>query len=71
MSKRLEMPSAPKGYTPAKLSGLGDLVALVAKPIAKAMDATLGTSLRDCGGCAARQQRLNQAVPFGAEQEGD
>ena len=71
MSERLEMPKAPKGYTPPKLTGLGDAVALVAKPIAKGIDAVLGTSLQDCGGCAARQQRLNAAVPFCVDKKAD
>lgn len=42
-----------------RLRGLGDAIAIVADPIAKAihLDKT------KCG-CAARQQRLNELVPF-------
>lgn len=43
--------------------GLGDAVASVAQPIAKAMDAVLGTSIQTCGGCAARKAMLNAMVP--------
>lgn len=46
------------------LRGLGDAVALVAKPIARAIDSALGTSVAGCGGCKARQAALNKAVPF-------
>lgn len=40
------------------IRGLGDLVALFAKPIA----AVIG--LRDCGGCSQRQEDWNKAIPF-------
>jgi len=49
---------------PAPMRGLGDVVALVANPIARAMDATLGTKIVGCGGCAKRQAALNKALPF-------
>lgn len=39
--------------------GLGDLVAAVAKPIARAIDAVAGTDLEHCQGCAKRQAWLN------------
>ena len=38
---------------------LGDLVASVAQPIAKAIDAVAGTDIQHCGGCKARQEKLN------------
>lgn len=49
-------PSTPP---PAKMRGLGDLVAKIADPIAKAIN----LDKAKCG-CAARQQRLNELVPF-------
>lgn len=47
------------------LRGLGDVVAQVAQPIARAIDAVAGTHLRDCGGCKARRAKLNEWMPFG------
>lgn len=44
--------------------GLGDVLSALASPIAKAIDATFGTDLKDCGGCASRQQALNEAFPL-------
>ena len=43
--------------------GLGDAVASVAQPIAKAIDAVLGTNLKGCGGCQQRREALNKLVP--------
>lgn len=43
--------------------GLGDAVAVVAEPIARALDATIGTKLVGCGGCARRRDALNRLVP--------
>lgn len=39
--------------------GLGDLVAVVAQPIARALDRALGTDIEHCGGCAKRRAALN------------
>lgn len=51
---------APGGVTaPTGLRGLGDLVAVVADPIARA----IGLDKGRCG-FAARQAALNRAVPF-------
>lgn len=47
-----------------KIEGLGDVVALVAGPITKGIDAILGTRLQNCGGCGKRQTKLNQLIPF-------
>lgn len=47
----------------AKTIGLGDAVAAVAQPIARAADAVLGTDITHCGGCASRRAALNAAVP--------
>jgi hypothetical protein len=46
------------------VSGLGDVVAYVAQPIARAIDRVLKTNVAGCGGCKARQTWLNKAVPF-------
>lgn len=54
-------------YPQARLTGLGDLVALAAIPAAKLIDRMLGTDLQHCQGChgpGGRQERLNAAVPF-------
>lgn len=48
----------------SKYRGLGDVVAAVAQPVAKALDAALGTDMQNCGGCGGRQEWLNEAVPF-------
>lgn len=46
------------------IRGLGDVVAKVARPIAKAIDHVAGTNLQNCGGCKSRQERLNQKFPI-------
>lgn len=46
-----------------QLRGLGDLVAIAAKPVVLVSDRVLGTDLAHCGGCAARRAALNAAVP--------
>lgn len=43
--------------------GLGDAVAVVAQPIARVIDAMLGTNIKGCGGCKKRQAALNKIVP--------
>lgn len=40
--------------------GLGDAVAFVAQPIAKAIDAVAGTHVAECGGCKKRRAALNR-----------
>lgn len=55
------------------LRGAGDAVALVAKPIARAVDAIAGTDLTNCPPCVGpggRQERLNDAFPFEPPREG-
>lgn len=47
-----------------KLRGLGDVVYLVAHPIAVAVDKVAGTKLQTCGGCAKRREKWNQKVPL-------
>jgi hypothetical protein len=43
--------------------GLGDVVALVAQPIAGAIDKALGTNIKGCGACAKRREALNNRFP--------
>lgn len=43
--------------------GLGDAVHAVAQPIARALDAVLGTKIQECGGCKARREALNRLMP--------
>lgn len=43
--------------------GLGDLVAKVAQPLARAIDRVAGTNVAGCGGCKGRKDKLNAAVP--------
>lgn len=52
-----------KKYAP-RLRGVGDLIAIVAKPIARTVDSIFPTNLSTCSGCAARQETLNQILPF-------
>jgi hypothetical protein len=47
-----------------KIEGLGDIVASVAQPIARGIDAVLGTNIQNCGGCKKRQQTLNEKFPL-------
>lgn len=44
-------------------TGLGDLVAMVAQPIARAIDGVAGTHVAQCGACAQRHAALNSAIP--------
>ncbi len=48
---------------PPKSTGLGDVVARLANPIARIIDSALGTDLVNCGGCAHRKDALNNMVP--------
>jgi hypothetical protein len=43
--------------------GLGDAVASIAQPIAKAIDSIAGTNIEGCGGCQQRKEALNKLVP--------
>ena len=49
---------------PKQFSGLGDAVAAVANPIAKAIDAVAGTQIQGCASCAGRQSAWNELLPF-------
>ena len=46
------------------MSGLGDAVAVAAKPIARVIDRIAKTDLERCQGCARRQEKLNRMIPF-------
>ncbi len=48
-----------KIYRP-DLTRLGDKVAAVAQPIAKAIDRVAGTDIQNCGGCKQRKEALNR-----------
>ena len=48
----------------SKYRGLGDVLAAVAQPVAKAIDAVAGTQIQTCGGCAKRRAALNETFPF-------
>lgn len=48
-----------------KIKGAGDLVALVAQPIAGAIDKVFKTKVKTCAACAKRKEMLNHLVPFG------
>lgn len=41
-------------------TGLGDLVARFAQPVAEAIDNVAGTDIKNCGGCAKRREILNR-----------
>lgn len=56
-------PQKWRAYGQCKSFGLGDAVALVAQPIAKAIDAVAGTNIKQCQGCAKRREALNALVP--------
>ncbi len=43
--------------------GLGDVVALVAKPIARTVDKLTGSTMENCQPCSMRQTALNKMVP--------
>jgi hypothetical protein len=43
-----------------KAGRYGDAVAVVAQPIAGAVDRVFGTDFKNCGGCKRRQEALNR-----------
>jgi hypothetical protein len=47
-----------------KYKGAGDVVQAIAKPIAKVIDAIVGTNLKTCSACERRRKALNRAMPF-------
>ncbi len=54
----MKPPPLPKATT-----GLGDVVAAVANPIALLVDKTTGSKLVGCPPCGKRRDALNQLVP--------
>ncbi len=49
---------------PDEPSGFGNVVARVAKPIARAMDRMFNTNLADCDRCDERRRWLNEKFPI-------
>jgi hypothetical protein len=47
-----------------EIKGFGDIVYKFAQPIAKTIDKTLGTNIRNCGGCKKRRELLNKLLPI-------
>lgn len=49
-------------HVPASVAKLqiGSAVAKIAQPIAKAIDKVAGTNMQGCGGCKAREMKLNE-----------
>lgn len=48
----------------SKSMRLGDKIAAIAQPIARAIDFVAGTKVAGCGGCKKMRQELNAGVPF-------
>lgn len=46
------------------IRGLGDVVHMIAQPIAKTIDAVAGTRIVECGACKKRRETLNQIIPL-------
>lgn len=40
----------------------GDAIAMVAQPVAKAIDAIIGTDIANCGGCNKMKTNLNSGM---------
>lgn len=55
-------PDLDKPIEAHEILGLGDAVAMVAQPIARAIDRVAGTNIQGCGGCKQRQEMLNRIV---------
>lgn len=62
--KILTGPGTAAELKPSGPKGLGDLIEIVAQPIAHGIDAVLGTDVKNCGGCGKRKAALNEMVPF-------
>lgn len=52
----------PPALTTQKPFGLGDAVASVAQPVARAIDSIIGTKIAGCGGCKKRREALNNII---------
>jgi len=55
-------PTASVVNQPSIIRGLGDVVAVVAQPIAKAIDRVAGTKIQGCNSCQRRREKLNQLI---------
>lgn len=64
MEKSRKSPTEKIWRRPRKLRGLGDVAAVVAQPVAIAIDAVLHTNLTHCEKCKERQTNLNRMFPF-------
>ncbi len=51
------------------IHGAGDMVAIVAQPIAKMIDAMASTNIQGCSGCEKRREALNKMFPIGDKKE--
>ena len=49
------------------IEGMGDVVALAAKPAARLIDHLFGTDLVNCPSCEERRQDWNAAIPLKKE----
>jgi hypothetical protein len=47
-----------------KYAGVGDVVAALAQPIARTIDAFAHTKIQSCLSCEQRREALNKAFPF-------
>jgi len=47
-----------------KYRGLGDVVHAVAQPVAKVIDAVVGTRIQGCAGCGRRRAKWNRKFPL-------
>jgi hypothetical protein len=63
---KVSKPTRAAKTSPPKFTGLGDAFALVAQPIARAIDAVAGTDIANCTPCKKRRERWNAALPFAA-----
>lgn len=48
----------------SKITGMGDLVAIVAQPTAKIIDFAIGTDIANCTPCKKRREKWNKVIPF-------
>lgn len=53
-----------KRISAKKYKGLGDVVEVLALPIAKAIDDVFNTDMQHCASCQKRKGFLNRVVPF-------
>jgi len=56
-------PTPIRRVSARKYRGLGDVVEIAAKPIAKAIDSITGSKIASCGACQKRREKLNKAFP--------